>query len=98
MTQTMHQSGRVTLSGIICHVRLKGICCDLGLVVSTTVSLHSFHGSRGAPERAQGIPATVTCADMVWSMEMYIRYTENRVPFSVLDLRVGKRQLASTRR
>ena len=47
------------------------------------VTLHSFHGSRAARERAQGIPPEETCRSMHWSRDMYDYYTEGRIPMSV---------------
>ena len=66
----------------------KAHLAAMGLSASKSVSLHSFHGSRGARERALGIEASLTCNDMDWSYEMYCRYTDGRVPFSVDDLLV----------
>lgn len=52
------------------------------------MTLHSFHGSRAARERAQGIPPEDTCRSMHWSREMYDYYTEGRVPMTVNDVYV----------
>lgn len=51
------------------------------------VSLHSFHGSRAARERAQGIPAEDTCREMGdWSMDMYEHYTGGRSALTIASL------------
>ncbi len=46
------------------------------------ISLHSFHGSRAAREKLQGVPPELTCADMLWSLSMYTYYTGGRQPLS----------------
>jgi hypothetical protein len=47
------------------------------------ISLHSFHGSHTARERAMGIPKAATCQDMHWSEEMYDHYLEGRRPLTI---------------
>lgn len=47
------------------------------------ISLHSFHGSRAARERAAGVPAADTCQAMGWSLEMYNHYCEGREPLTL---------------
>lgn len=59
---------------------------EMGLRANKTISLHSFHGSKGARDRGAGVLAEVTCVVMDWSLAMYNRYTEGRVPYSLSDL------------
>ena len=47
------------------------------------VSLHSYHGSRAAREKAQGVPKAETCRNMHWSLEMYEYYTSGRTPLTI---------------
>ena len=53
------------------------------LAIPTTVTLHSFHGSRAAREAASGVPAQDTCTDMSWSLGMYDHYTAGRTPLTM---------------
>lgn len=52
------------------------------------ITLHSFHGSRAARERAMGIDAQVTCSAMGWSLDMYHYYTNGREPLTTDGVRL----------
>ena len=50
--------------------------------VQRHITLHSYHGSRAARERAAGIRAVETCKNMLWTLEMYEYYTAGREPLT----------------
>ena len=53
------------------------------LAKARLITLHSYHGSRAAREKAMGIPKEETCRNMCWSVEMYDYYTEGREPLTL---------------
>jgi hypothetical protein len=55
----------------------------------STVTLHSFHGSRAAREKAAGIPRADTCASMNWSPAMYEHYLGGREPLTMKGVLLG---------
>jgi len=63
-----------------------------GFPVEARITLHSFHGSRAARERAAGVPKEQTCKDMGdWDPDMYEHYTGGREPLTVAAVRLAER-------
>lgn len=65
--------------------RYKSLTAELHWTpnVLRLLTLHSFHGSRAAREKAAGVPREETCTNMRWSIEMYEYYTSGREPLTV---------------
>ena len=78
--------------------RFTSTCKRLGL--DSSLTLHSFHGSRAHRDAVAGIPMEDTCAFICWTPAMYRRYLSGRSALSSMARvsKTPKRMTAAGRR
>lgn len=73
-----------------CYRRLTALASKTTIPVGITP--HSFHGSRGAADRARGVPAETTCDELDWTLATYGAYLDGQPVRSMADLPNGTLQ------
>ncbi len=73
-----------------CYRRLAALAAKT--TIPAGITPHSFHGSRGAADRAKGVPAETTCEELDWTLGTYGAYLDGQPVRSMTELTVDSIQ------